>query len=274
MHKYIVFSFFLLSLNLHAEYNVFIYGEEHFTEACIEQRKSLAILANDGEITLAIENLIENTKNNPRILEFNKEIMGFELNESIVALETQQMSMIGVYYYAKKYIDTLFYKPSGEKPSFSELGVIFNNYETMLERICTFQEARKFCKKYQIKHDERLLNSYLIPYRQNFASNNIQQNMLKMEPYFQAIINKLKPAFRIEEDERNLIINSLYSQHNTEEEIAYVIAWRNYLMIENLQPYLEGKDIHIVLGANHVEHFKYLLEKENIQVEHKPNCFE
>ena len=258
-----------------------LYGEMHKAQGCIEQRKKLSSLANQDKLYLFSENVYTSEEFETS----NKSFLAYESTKNIWGLEDYHYSMVAIalYYYYEILFNYQFFIDTGDE---NYLGKVQSKWLTAMKIKIDFD---------YFKLDPPQAND---KYRYNFLEFWLQKDkgVYVQEAYIQYsedMINNLEHLIRkISKDhhiplpgELSEELGNLSSQNSAPKGVETFILWRNYLMIKQLKQILalgkidQNKDIAIILGDAHLEHFHYLLKNSlsdiitNYKIVKNSKCF-
>ncbi len=234
--------------------------------------------ANEEQFYLAFENVYPNPLNDLAVNEYNFSYIGNLNMRNIIPLETVESQLIGNYYLLADKVKIWVRANEMSKGSIDSF--IQNAYDSLFElknSLCNYQELDSFCKQY---FPQRMENETPNFYR-NFVIEDLGPTIRDIESYLADYISRDENNYQVSPEDLELIKNSPYNEdENANEDIAkYVIGWRNFFMAKTLSEFIQAKDdekdIHIIMGALHVEHFIHLLEQEELDIKIKQTkaCF-
>ncbi len=250
-----------------------IHGEYHRDGDCILQRSSLARAASLKQIVLVSENVAYDAVDN------GKQAKKFFLTDdlqSIYGLESEFSHAVAEYLLLKDlYRNALvnFQSAPKEKEGLHSYFVL-SALTHVIEGTCSFPivsrilncplHTQSISKIYDLDIDD-------LP---AFVKKDATQLFESFESEVLHNVHDMSKSLGLSMSPKDLpekeILDPVYKLESfaTAQEGFLIIGWRNYFMLHRLKTLLgdelknNAKDIHAVLGLRHVDHFKYVLERD------------
>jgi len=267
-------------------FTIKIYGESHDFKKCVNQRKKLSKKANEKKIYLFSENVVVTNVSNELLKshfeKFTKQFLGTKSLINIWGLEDAFPRTVSIALgRILTFLDALEkYKTSS---NIEDLDKAKDSYQFFYEIIHI---------KLRMINASDALDIHLLPYS-NFEKNYKSTKEIylfldsNVRPFAERARNHYKDILEKESSKKQLPLPSslkdelniyhVFTEQYPNARFEYLeevdvtdILWRNHLMFSEFKKIMNSgnikndeKEVAIILGAAHVGHFLYLLQKDD-----------